>query len=205
MAQLSISPEADVRAKARENGLLVLMGLALTLLIPTLVDCGSGSSSETGFPNPRPLPVKLTVNPSSIAVVAGSTTAFTVSPSPSQGVSLAWSVSPASGGTITNSGVYTASQTAGQCFVVATWIPSTPSAGSAITGSAAVTVLAPVALNTDLTQAGGAVQGSGTIQNSVIVGQLVPSVNSTDPSGNTQVRTGLSIPVPCTGSSPSCH
>jgi len=202
MAQLPISPEAEVRAKARRR---VLFGFAVILFIPTLAGCGGGSCSESSSPNPGPVPVIFTVAPSSIAVVAGSTTTFTVSPNPPPGVSVAWSVSPASGGTITNSGVYTASQTAGRYAVVATLVPSNPSAGNPMTDSANVTVLPPVALNTDLTQATGGTQVSGTTQNAALVGQVLPTVNSTDPSGNTQVRSGLSIPVPCPGSNPSCQ
>jgi hypothetical protein len=71
--------------------------------------------------------------------------------------------------------------------------------GSSISGSAAVEVLpAPqlgAELNTDLTQASGTVQSSNTIQNAGIVGQLVPSVISTDPSGNVQIRSGFAVPV----------
>jgi hypothetical protein len=129
-------------------------------------------------------------------------------PSRPDGGSLTWSVNPASGGTITSAGVYTASGTAGNYSVVATWTPSNPAAGTAIGGSAAVVVLPPVQpgaeLNTDLVQASGAIQISGTVQNAAIVGQPVPSAISTGLSGTVQIRSGFTIPVVCPGSNNSC-
>ena len=200
---MRLSPQAVVSSKARI--LLFIISIALPFATPTLTSCGSGSSFENGFPNPNPLPLKLTVSPSPVTVPVNSTTTFSASPNPPKGFSLTWSVSPTSGGSITNAGVYTASETAGSCAVVATWIPSNPSAGSRITGSAMVTVLQPVALNSDLTQASGALQVSTTFQNNAIVGEIVPAVKSVDPSGNRQLQSGFPIPVPCTGSNPSCH
>jgi hypothetical protein len=55
-------------------------------------------------------------------------------------------------------------------------------------------------LNTDLTQASGAIQIFGRIQNAAIVGQLVPSLISTDTNDSVQVRSGFTIPVGCTES-----
>ena len=200
---MRISPQTETSSKART--LLFLISIALLFGIPTLTSCGSGSHFENGFPNPNPLPLKLTVSPSPVTVPVNSTTTFSASPNPPKGFSLVWSVSPTSGGNITNAGVYTASETAGSCAVVATWIPSNPSAGNRITGSAMVTVLQPVALSSDLTQASGALQVSTTFQNNAVVGEIVPAVKSVDPSGTTQVLSGFSIPVPCTGSNSGCH
>jgi hypothetical protein len=183
--------------------------LGLPLIVLGLAGCGfTGASSQSGFPNPSSASVS--VNPSSITVAAGSTATFAAlfTPSSPAGGSLTWSVNPVNGGTITGTGVYTAPGTAGNYTVVATWTPSNPGTGSSISGSAAVEVLpAPqlgAELNTDLTQASGTVQSSSTIQNAGIVGQLVPSVISTDPSGNVQIRSGFAVPVVCTGSDTSC-
>jgi hypothetical protein len=125
-----------------------------------------------------------------------------------KGGSLTWSVNPANGGTITSAGIYTASGTAGNYTVTATWTPSNPVAGNRISGSATVEVL-PVPqlgadLNTDLIQASGAIQVSGRIQNAAILGQHFPSVISTDSNRNVQVRSGFTIPVVCPGSGTSC-
>jgi hypothetical protein len=78
-----------------------------------------------------------------------------------------------------------------------------------MSGSATVEVLsAPqpgAELNTDFTQASGAIQAPGTIQNGAIVGQPFPSVVSTDSSNNVQIRSGFTIPVVCAGSGTSCQ
>ncbi len=163
-----------------------------------------------GFPNPNAPSYSVSVSPPSITVAAGSTTTFTAlfTPSHPEAGSLTWSVSPARGGTITSAGVYTASGTAGNYTVVATWTPSNPAGGTTVSGSAAVDVLPPVQpgaeLNTELVQASGAIQVSGAIQNAAIVGQLVPSAISMGPDGNVQIRSGFTIPVVCTAPNNSC-
>ena len=175
------------------------VALPLALIILGLTGCGGG------FPNPKTTPsnvsVKISVNPSLITVAAGSTTTFTASftPSPPRGGSLTWSVNPANGGTVTNAGVYTASATAGNYTVDATWTPSIPPGGASARGSATVKVL-PVPqlgaeLNTDLVQASGGIQVFSAVQNAAVVGQSVPSATSTDPTGNVQNRSGFTIPV----------
>lgn len=178
-------------------------------MILGLAGCGF-TSSKGGFPNPGPASISVSVNPSSLIVAAGAAATFTAlyTPSVPAGGSLTWAVNPANGGTITNSGVFTASGTAGTYGVVATWTPSSPAVGRIISGSASVEVLpAPqvgAELTPSLTQGSGAIQASSTIQNGAIAGQLVPSVISPDASGNVQVRSGFTIPVACTGSGTSC-
>jgi hypothetical protein len=181
------------------------IALALPLTVLGLAGCGL----LEGFPNTA---THLSVNPPTITVAAGSVTTFTAvfTPGTPEGGSLTWSVNPSSGGTITNAGVYTASATAGDYTVVATWTPSNPAAGTSISGSATVDVLpAPqlgAELNIDLIQASGAIETLGTIQNSAIIGQVVPSVISTEPNdnGNVQVRSGFTIPVACTSKANPC-
>lgn len=177
------------------------IALALYSIILGLAGCGSDSPIQAA----RHSSFNVSVSPSSITVAAGSTTTFSAffTPSHPEGGSLTWSVNPANGGTITSAGVYTASGTAGNYTVVAMWTPSNPVAGS-ISGSAAVKVLPPTQLgaelNTDLTEGSGAVQAFGPTQNAAIVGQLVPSLISTDPDDNVQVRSGFTIPVVSKGS-----
>jgi hypothetical protein len=178
-------------------------------MILGLAGCGFTSSSG-GFPNPGATSISLSVNPSSITVAAGATATFTAlyTPSTPAGGSLTWAVDPANGGTITNSGVYTASGTAGNYSVIATWTPSGAAGGKITSGSAAVEVLpAPqvgAELNPNLMQASGAAQASRGIQNAGVIGQLVPSVTSTDSGNNVQVRSGFTIPVDCTASGSNC-
>lgn len=203
MAQVRISPEAEAYSKPNARVLVVVIVFVLAVVMSGLVGCGSGSASENGFPNPKPLPVSLTVEPSLVTVAPGSITTFSTSPSPPPGFSVVWSVSPASAGTITNSGVFTASGTGGSAVVVATWVPSNPLTGKPTTGSASVTVLQPAPPSTDMTQASGVIQISGSIENAAIAGERLGTVVSTDPSGNTQSRSAFPVPVPCTGS--NCH
>lgn len=200
VARLATNPAAAVPAKTKQW--MLPTALALTFLIPGITNCGSGSHSENGFSNPTPIPITFAVSPSSITLVAGSTTTFTVSPSPPQGVSVVWSVNPSTAGTITSSGVFTASA-AGTGTVIATLMPSDSSVGS-LAASAMVTVLPPVALNPGFTEASGGIQSSDSIQNGVVVGEDFPSVTSTDPTGKEKAISGFPIPVPCPQSNPKC-
>jgi hypothetical protein len=59
-------------------------------------------------------------------------------------------------------------------------------------------------LNPNLIQASGTVQVSNGIQNAGVIGQLVPSIASTDSGNNVQVRGGFTIPVDCTASGSNC-
>ncbi len=202
---------------AQEPKLLSLMlphchrriALAFLLIVLGLAGCGPRSSTS-GFPNPSSFSTSVSVNPSSSIVAAGSTSLFTVMYAPSAPAdgSLTWSVIPATGGTITSAGVYTASGTSGIYAVVATWTPSNAAAGIIISGLATVDVIpAPQVgemLDPNFIQASGANQVSGMVQNGAIAGQLIPSVTSTDPSGNVQTRSGLNVPVACTSSATNC-
>jgi hypothetical protein len=178
--------------------------LLLLLIVLGLAGC-SGVS-----PSPKTLSIKISVNPSSITVAAGSTATFAAvfTPSSPEGGSLTWSVNPANGGTISDAGVYIASGTAGNYSVVATWTPARSSTDRKISGSATVDVLpAPqlgAALNPGLVQASEVSQGNGLIQNSAIVGQSNAFVISADPNGNIQMRSGFAIPVACPANS-SCE
>jgi hypothetical protein len=178
--------------------------LVLLLFVLGIAGCRNGGG---GFPGP--LSISISVNPASITVPAGSLTTFAAlfAPTSPQGGTLTWTVSPANGGTVTSAGLYTASGTAGNYVVAATWTPTVPGAGTSITGSASVVVLPPAQLvgelNTNLVQASGGVQVFSVIQNSAVVGQPVPFITSTDSSGNVQSRSGFSIPV-CTASG-SCQ
>src|SRR5690348_14488454 len=99
---------AKVRSRSPLLLLLFLLGLA---------GCRNGGG---GFPGP--LSITVSVIPASTTIAAGSSTTFTASftPTAPQGGTLTWSVSPANGGTVTSTGVYTAPGTAGNYFVTAT-------------------------------------------------------------------------------------
>jgi hypothetical protein len=177
----------------------------LPLLALGLVGCGGGFTGSTT------LSAKLSVNPPSITVAAGSVTPFTAvfTPTLSAPGSLTWSVSPVNAGTITGTGVYTASATGGSYTIIATWTPATLTASAVIIKSSAnVEVLAvpqlDSAINPNLVQASGGNQSNGLIQDGVIVGQGIPSIISIDSSGNIQVRSGFTPPGACSGSNANC-
>ena len=182
---------------------------ALPLIVLCLVGCGR--TSQNGGASSSNAPSAVSVSPPSITVDAGSTTTFTAAFAPSLplGGSLTWAVNPPSGGTITSAGFYTASGTAGNYTIVATWTSSDPAAGMSVSGSATVKVRAPLQpdaeLNTNFVQASGAIQLSGKIQNSAVVGQTVPFAVQTEPNGSVQISTGFTIPVVCAVSDTSCH
>jgi uncharacterized protein YjdB len=171
------------------------IALALLCFIFALGGCSSGA-------NPFVHPPELSITPASATVAAGSTATFTAvfSPSEPTGSSLAWAVTPASGGTITSAGVYTAPATVGKYTVVATW--TARGGDGKVTASASVEVIAPQqadsAINPDMVQASGATQTGGTVQIGSVVGQSVPSVISSDPNGDVQVGSGFVPPITCT-------
>lgn len=156
-------------------------------------------------------PTELLVSPTSVVVAAGSTATFTavLTPGSSNEGSLTWSVTPATGGTITSQGVYTASGASGDCTVVAIWTTANRVLGGSLRGSATVEVLTvaqlDVTLSPDLVRASGAMQMFGMIQNAAIVGQPIPSVISTDPTTAIQVRSGFTPPVACKDSDTICY
>jgi len=174
--------------------------LALVCIVMALSGC---ATAATFLPPPQ-----ISITPSSTTVVAGATATFTVvfgTTDPPES-SLAWTVSPASGGTITSGGVYTASATPGTYKVVATW--TSQNGRSSTTASASVEVIpAPQTvseLNPDIVQASGASQWSGNTANGAVVGQLVPWMISADPADNIQVGVGFTPPIPCSSSSSTC-
>ena len=179
------------------------IALVLPCAILGLTGCGGG------FLTPGTPIAEVYVNPSSVTVAAGSTTTFTATflRIPSALGSLTWSVTPAIGGTITSAGAYTASATAGEYAVIATWTPANP-LSAVFRGAATVEVL-PVPqsgaeLNPDFVQGSGGLQVNGMAQNGVIAGQPTLFVISTDPDGDIQSSSGFTPPVPCTPPSTTC-
>jgi hypothetical protein len=177
--------------------------LTLALALVTLTGCAD-------YISPNPHSVSIAVNPASAIVAPGSTTRFTVVYTPSQpgGGSLTWAVTPATGGTITDKGVYTASETPGLYTVVATWTAKDLANTGTFTNSASVQIL-PVpqssgVLNPELVEASSADQSAGAIQNGVVVGQPIPFVTSADPNVNVEVQSGFIPPIECAESDSDC-
>lgn len=151
-----------------------------------------------GLRRPPLTVTKLSVKPPSITVDAGSATSFRacLRQPPSTRGWLTWSITPVDGGTITRAGIYTASATAGQYKILATWTPSIPTTAIILKGSATLRILPVPQLDSviglDQVQASGANQMSGAIQNGAIVGEGIPAVLAID-SGNIQTRSGFGV------------
>jgi len=183
--------------------------MAVLFMAAALQGCGSGA---TVSPPPPPHPVTtLSVNPRSITVDAGSATTFTgvFKPVAPAGGSLTWSITPVNGGTITSEGVLTASATAGNYAVQASWTPATSSKATILKGSATVTVLPVPQIDAVISpysvQASGTNQTAGAIQNGVVSGQGIPSVLAVDSSGNIAASTAFAFPASCPGSAAICQ
>ena len=135
-----VSPSASFKPRYRVFRAAPTV-LALWAIALGVAGCGGVPNSK---PSPAPASNKLSVTPASITVAAGSTTTFTAVftlPAAAAG-SLSWSVTPVDAGTITGGGILTASATAGQYIVVATWTPANPSTAAILKGLATVEILA---------------------------------------------------------------
>lgn len=183
----------------------------ITLALPLIALCLAGCGGGFAAPGSASGPTKLSVHPASATVAAGSTTTFmgVFTPTAPTGGSLTWSITPVNGGTVSSTGIYTASSTAGPYSVVATWTPSGPGAAVIIKGSATVSVLAVPQLGSvispDQVQASGANQVAGPNQNGAISGQGVPAVVAVDSANDIQDRSSFPVPAPCPGSNTVCQ
>ena len=190
--------------------LTTVKATAYAVLLVNFCLVGCSHIAQSGGTSGFSAPFTVVVSPASVTLAAGSTTAFAAvfTPTPTTAGSLTWSVNPANAGTITSAGLYTAGGTTGSYTITATWTPSSPSAGTIVSGSTEVTVLPPpqqeTQLNLDLTIASGINQSSGTIQNTGIAGQNVPWVVWSALDNSVQIKTGFTIPVPCASTATSC-
>lgn len=131
----------------------------------------------------------MTVSPATATLAPGQTTQFTaVIP---WGGSATWAVLPATGGTFSGNGLFTASATQGTYRIVAMW-----SSDVRYTATATATILppAPPAESTpEIVSASGAQQtgGGGQSKNSAVVGEAVPAKTATDASGTLVLRHGF--------------
>jgi hypothetical protein len=154
--------------------------------------CTGGGDRTTGDHAGQPNG-KFTVTPAAATVIAGQTQQFSaVSP---WGSGAVWSVLPATGGSFSANGTFTASSTAGQYQIVAMWNNDVR-----YTATASVSIVPPplpAQINPNLVQAFGVRQasGSGTTRNTPVVGEAVPARTAATPSGTEQVRHGFDPPV----------
>ena len=166
--------------------LRLLCAASLVLLV------GCGGSSRSGD-HVATVNWTMTITPGTGSLAVGQSLQFVASTP--WGNQTQWSVMPASAGTITSSGLFTAGATTGTCILYAVW-----SQDVRYTASANVTILPapPAAVTTpNFVQASGTTQVvTGTaIGNSPVVGESIPAVNVTvvgDPT--IKVRHGFEPP-----------
>ena len=164
---------------------------ALRTLLPAsalllLLGCG-GADRVTGD-RAATINQVMTVSPAVASLSAGQSLQFTaVIP---WGGTATWSVVPATGGTFTPAGLFTASTTAGSYRIVAMW-----NGDVRYTAMAQATVLPPpppAVSRPDIAAASGSQQGSasGQVQNAAVVGEPVVAARSADGSATAKVRHG---------------
>lgn len=170
----------------RRRSLLVSVALLTTIL--GLGCFGTNKSSDrAGAVNGN-----MAILPQAPSLLPGQTVQFSAGV-PWDG-EVAWSVLPASAGTMSATGLFTASATPGAATVFAVW-----SKDVRYTASTAVSVLpppAPAESSPGLAQASGAQQvAAGGIANAAVVGEAVPSTTAASANGAIQVRHGFTPPV----------
>ncbi len=107
------------------------------LLISAALGLSLGLACSGNGGTPPPVPVILSVTPSTAQVTAGDSLQFSATVTGTQNTAVAWSVTEPGGGSITQAGVYTAPETPGSYHVIAT-----SQASSAVSYAVNVGVLA---------------------------------------------------------------
>ena len=164
---------------------------ALRFLLPTttlllLLACG-GADRVTGD-RAATINQVMTVSPAVATLSVGQSLQFTaVIP---WGGTATWSVVPATGGTFTPAGLFTAAAAPGDYRIVAMW-----NGDVRYTALAQATVLPPpppAVSRPDIAAASGSQQGSasGGVQNAAVVGEPVVATRSADGSATAKVRHG---------------
>lgn len=130
----------------------------------------------------------MTVSPAVATLAPGQTLQFTASIP--WGGTASWSVVPATGGTFSATGLFTASTTQGSYRIVAMW-----NGDVRYSATAQATILPPpppTVSKPEVVSANGSQQGSttGGVQNASVVGESVPVHSAADASGTLQVRHG---------------
>lgn len=165
-----------------------------SLLIILAFGC-TGGGGQTSGDHAGQINNPYLITPPIATVTVGETCSFTVA-SP-WGGGTAWSVIPASGGSMDATGKFTASFAQGKYQIVALWNNDVR-----YTATATVTVVPlppPAHLSTGLVQAYGhnrQVSPDGSIQNATIAGEPVPAKKAASENGTFQARHGFYPPPP---------
>jgi len=166
--------------------------LRFLALLPLTLLLACGGSSRSGD-HVATINWTMTVSPAVGSVAVGQSLQLVASTP--WGNQTQWSVMPASAGTISASGLFTAGTTTGTCTLYAVWTQDVR-----YTASATITILPappPAVLSPNFVQASGSGQViSGTaITNGVVLGEAVPATNATVMGdSSTKVRHGFQPP-----------
>lgn len=130
----------------------------------------------------------MTISPAVATLAPGQTVQYTATTP--WGGTASWSVVPATGGTFSSTGLFTASSTQGSYRIVAMW-----NGDVRYSATAQATILPPPPPTTskpDVVSASGSQQGSasGQVQNAAVVGEGIPAHSAADASATRQVRHG---------------
>jgi hypothetical protein len=168
-----------------------LLVLALPLLFAASGCTGGGS--RTSGDHAGQVNTLFRITPATAMVPVGQSFQFSAS-SPWGGGAL-WTVLPASGGSISKEGIFTASNAPGQCQIVAFWINDVRYTATA---DVSVVALPPPALpSSGLVQAWGRnlqVSPDGSIRNATVAGEPVPNRKTGSADGSVQLRHGFHLP-----------
>ena len=135
-----------------------------------------------------------TLQPANATVTEGQTLQYQVTPAPATGTAT-WVVQPASGGTLTAAGLFTATGTPGAYTIVCEGTGGSTLATTQVTiqAAAAPAVVTPNALAAP----GGQATSASGLNLSSVLGESFPAVMSEDASGLYQIRSDFD-PVPQT-------
>ena len=130
----------------------------------------------------------MTISPAVATLAPGQTQQYTATTP--WGSSSTWTVVPATGGTFSATGLFTAATTPGSYRIVAMW-----NGDVRYSATAQATILPPpppAVIKPDVVSASGSQQGSasGSIQNAAVVGEPVAARSAADTSATAQVRHG---------------
>jgi len=131
--------------------------LAAACFIVAIAGCGGGDDNGSN--------VSISVSPSPKTLGPGMTQAFTATVTGTTNTAVTWSVQEAGGGTVTNTGVYTAPATAGVFHVVATSVADSAAKADAEVTVTTTQVVVAVSPPTARVQAGGTQQFAATVAN----------------------------------------
>ena len=174
-------PPPFLRLAAMLGGLVLLANLG----------CLAGGSHPSGDHAGQPNGL-FQITPASATLTAGQRQRF--SAGTPWGGGAAWTVLPASGGSIDAEGLFTASSTPGRYTIIALWHDDVR-----YTATAEATVLpppAPAFVNLGLVQAFGQRQAGvdGLVRNDNVVGEPVAPLNVSGATGSCRLRHGFHLP-----------